>query len=196
MTRRLFFITHGDVVIDPNVPVPDWPLSQVGRRRHAIAARAHDLQGVTSVYCSDERKALDGAEILAQSIDVPVVVVRDLGETDRSATGYLPRPEFETVADQFFACPDVSVRGWETACAAQARIVQAVRAIVARNDTGAGDIAIVSHGGVGALLLAHVSGQPISRGFDQPGTGGGNRLTLSLTDLSVLEGWRPIEEDG
>ncbi|MFC0389117.1 histidine phosphatase family protein [Muricoccus vinaceus] len=36
-----------------------------------------------------------------------------------------------------------------------------------------GDIAIVSHGGVGALLLCHLKGVPISRAEDQPGAGGG-----------------------
>ena len=46
---------------------------------------------------------------------LPVEVRPDIHENDRSAPGYLPREEFEAVADTFFADLDASVRGWETA---------------------------------------------------------------------------------
>jgi hypothetical protein len=36
----VFFITHPDVVIDPSVPVSDWPLNERGRARmHALTAQ-------------------------------------------------------------------------------------------------------------------------------------------------------------
>ena len=35
----------------------------------------------------------------------------------------------------------------------------------------AGDLAIVSHGGVGTLLLCDLPGVPIDRRYDQPGQG-------------------------
>ena len=88
------------------------------------------LAHITSLYVSDEKKAVDGAEILAQHLNLPINVQADLGENDRSATGFLESEEFESVADQFFAKPDVSVRGWETARAAQTRIVKALTQIV------------------------------------------------------------------
>lgn len=31
--RLVYFITHPDVVIDPEIPVPRWPLSERGRER-------------------------------------------------------------------------------------------------------------------------------------------------------------------
>ena len=31
----ILFITHPEVVIDPKVPVPEWPLSEQGRTRPA-----------------------------------------------------------------------------------------------------------------------------------------------------------------
>ena len=48
-----------------------------------------------------------------------------IGENDRSATGFLPREEFWATADLFFAHPTESIRGWERAIDAQARIVAA-----------------------------------------------------------------------
>jgi hypothetical protein len=47
-------------------------------------------------------------------------------ENDRSATGFLPPDEFETVANRLFAEPLVSIRGWERAIDAQLRIVREV----------------------------------------------------------------------
>ena len=55
---RLFFLTHPEVVIDPAVPVPRWPLSQTGRRRAAWVAEHVAGEGVTAVWSSDEAKAL------------------------------------------------------------------------------------------------------------------------------------------
>jgi broad specificity phosphatase PhoE len=186
------FITHPEVVVDPAVPVPDWRLSGRGIARMRAFAGSAAVAGVGAISCSAERKARDAAAILAQGRGVAVTVVAALHENDRSATGFLAPADFEATADRFFAEPEVSVRGWERAVDAQARIVAAVQAIVAADRT-AGDLAIVAHGAVGALLLCHLAGQPIHRRFDQPGRGGGNLFAFRRDDLSLIHGWRPID---
>lgn len=191
MIRRVLFITHADVVIDPAVPVPEWPLSTEGQRRHTVFNHSAAITGLSAIYSSHERKAVDAATILSAATGLPVTRVRDLHENDRSATGYLPKAEFEATADAFFAHPTRSIRGWERAADAQARIVGCVRGIVAADHSG-GDIAIVAHGGVGALLLAHLSGADISRRFDQPGQGGGNWFAFDPDAWVVTQGWRDI----
>lgn len=192
MSRTIHFVTHPEVVIDPAVPIIDWPLSARGRERMAAACRQPWAAGLTALFSSAERKARDGAEILAAATGLPVRVMADLGENDRSATGYLPPAEFEATADRFFAEPQMSVRGWARAVDEQRRIVAAVDAAIAAA-VGQGDIAIVSHGGVGALLLAHLLGEPISRRFDQPGGGGGNLFAFDAGTRAVLHNWRPID---
>lgn len=188
------FITHPEVLIDPAVPVPDWPLSSVGRQRMRAALEQPWLRHVRSVFSSAERKARDAADILAGHLGLSAVIVADLGENDRSATGYLPKAEFEAVADRFFARPEESVRGWERAIDAQCRIAGAVERVIGTAAT-VGDIAIVSHGGVGALLLCHLKGVPISRAEDQPGDGGGNVFSFDAATRRLLSGWRRIEDD-
>jgi broad specificity phosphatase PhoE len=148
------------------------------------------LQQVKSVYCSDERKARDGAEIHAGRLGLVPRIVSSLGENDRSATGYLPPPEFEAMADAFFAYPDQQLRGWESARAAQARIVAAVRTL-AELDTLPGDILIVSHGAVGTLLRCACLGRPISRSEDQP-AGGGSYFVVQLPGWTTDPEWRAI----
>jgi broad specificity phosphatase PhoE len=186
------FITHPEVSIDAAVPVPDWPLSPVGSRRMQAAMRQPWLAAVRSVFCSAERKAMDAAAVVANHLGLRRIVVEALGENDRSATGYLPKGEFEALADAFFAQPDDSVRGWERARGAQRRIVDAVERAISMS-VADGDIAIVSHGGVGTLFLCHLKGVAISRSEDQPGEGGGNFFSFDAADRHLLSEWRPIE---
>ncbi len=156
--------------MDPAVPVPRWHLRPEGIARLRRFAASGVLQGVAAVWASTECKAIEAAGILAGAIGLGVRVREDLGENDRSATGFLPPAEFERMADAFFAEPHRSIRGWERAADAQARIVSAVRAVAADSE-GPGDILVVAHGAVGALLRGHLLGAPIFRALDQPRQG-------------------------
>ena len=188
-----YFITHPDVTIDPTVPVPDWSLSSEGVRRTVRLLDQAWVRTVRAVFSSAERKAVQAAKILADHLSLGPLVIAALGENDRSSTGFLPKAEFERVADEFFAHPDESVRGWERAIDAQRRIIRAVNCAIAMAPPDA-NIAIVSHGAVGALLLCHLMGVPISRIEDQPVGGGGNFYSFDMESRQLLSGWRRIDE--
>ena len=189
--QRVFYVTHPQVAIDPAIPVPQWGLSALGHQRMAVAASRDWARGLGLVASSTERKALDGAMVLAAASACPMLEREDLGENDRSATGFLPPPAFEATADLFFAHPETSIRGWERAIDAQRRIVAAVAAVLA-DAPATGDIAIVGHGGVGTLLLCHLKGLPIARSHDQI-PGGGSVFAFDRKTSRVLHGWRALE---
>lgn len=187
------FLTHPEVEIDPAVPVPDWGLSQRGfERMRALLSLAWTGE-LAAVWSSCEQKARDGAQLLAAASRLEPLELEGLGENDRSATGFLPQEEFQRTADEFFARPAESVRGWERALDAQARVVAAVDELLARSP--AGEVCIVAHGGVGALLLAQLSDVPISRALDQPGGGGGCLFRFEREGRALVEGWRTIEAE-
>lgn len=188
---KVFFITHPNVVIDKNVPVPNWPLSEKGVERMQKLLSKGWVKSISSIYCSSEQKAIDGAKILADHLKLPYKIVPDLGENDRSSTGYLPKDQFEEMANEFFSKPNLSIRGWESAKDAQGRIFRAIIGIL-ENDQDTGNIAIVSHGGVGALLLCKLAKFKISRKHDQPGEGGGNVFVFDK-NLQVLDDWSSID---
>lgn len=164
------YLTHPEVQIDPAVPVPDWALSQIGRDRAAHAGKLHWAAKIRRVISSEERKAIETAEIFAEPFELPVETDAVFHENDRSATGFLPPPEFEETADQFFANPEQSIRGWERAVDAQTRIVRAVNTVVL-NTPDSDPILFSGHGGVGTLLKCHLMGVPISHKHDQSGGG-------------------------
>jgi len=188
--RRLIFLTHAEVAQDPQVPVPDWPLSPQGQARHDAFASSGVADAVTTLCSSYERKARDGAAPVAARLGLTPRAIRALGENDRSATGYLPPAEFERMADAFFAQPDTAVRGWERARAAQARVVAALETLSDLDDS-AGDILVVAHGGVGALFRCHLKGREITREEDQP-TGGGNWFETRTGSWPAPGPWRRI----
>lgn len=186
------YITHPQVRIDVDVPVPRWGLSDAGRARAEAAARQPWACGIGRIVSSDETKAVEMAAVLAAAAGIAVEIVEGAHENDRSATGFLPPPEFERAADWFFAHPEGSFHGWERAVDAQARIVSAVRSVLRDHDPAV-PIAFVGHGGVGTLLRCHLAGLPIARIHDQPPNGGGNIHAFRLADMKPLSGWVPIE---
>lgn len=188
----ILFLTHPEVVIDPAVPVPRWPLSEKGRRRAGLFVdEALAGRNVTAVWSSDEQKALDGGAIIAARLGTPHRVDPELGENDRSSTGYVAPPEFWEIVAEFFAKPDVSVRGWAKARDEQARIVRAVTRL-AREEATSGDIVVVSHGGVGQLLTAHLQRVEIGREDKPQHPGGGCWLEIDRGSLEIQGGWRSV----
>jgi len=189
----LIFLTHPEVEIDPLVPVPRWPLNATGRARMGHFADALSGTRLASIHASAEQKAIDGAAIVAERFGLAWRTHEDLGENDRSATGYIAPPEFWEVVREFFARPHESVRGWERAIDAQARIVKAVRRIAAE-EYGPGDTLVVSHGGVGSLLMAHLQRVEIGRESRPSHPGGGCFLVIDRESFSLRQDWRSIEE--
>lgn len=185
------YLSHPQVKIDPAVPVPDWGLSDIGRERALALGVAPGLARTRLIVSSAERKAIETAECVAKQLGLSVEIREAMHENDRSATGFLPPPEFEKVADEFFANPELSVRGWERAVDAQSRILRETEAVLSAAVDG--DILLVGHGGVGTLLLCAVSGWSIRRLHDQP-AGGGNLFAFDVTTRIVQHGWQSIEE--
>jgi len=188
----LFYQPPPNAVIDPQFPVPDWPLSDQGRSQMRLGLKQPWVPDLSAIYCSTEQKAIDSAEILANATALPFTQIHDLGENDRSPTGFLPPAEFEHVADPFFAPPAQSVRGWETANDAQSRIVKAISAIVESDETH-GSVAIVSHRAVGTLLSCYLAQKSISRDSDQPPNGGGNYYAFTMNPRQSFSWWQPID---
>lgn len=190
------YVTHPQVVQDPNVPVPRWGLSDLGKARAERFANHTLLRGVARIVSSRETKALELAASLAALCKAPVESGDNFGENDRSSTGFVPRDRFEQLADAFFEHPDQSVEGWETSRAAQRRIVGAVEEALARHDLSR-PIVFTGHGAVGTLLKCHLGNRTIARSEDQrvkADPGGGNVFVFRLRDRALLTDWMAMED--
>jgi broad specificity phosphatase PhoE len=183
------YLTHPQVDIEPARPVPLWRLSALGRSR-VEAMRANSwLESLGRVVSSAETKAVETAAILAAHLGIPVEVEEDMGENDRSSTGFIEPAEFDAAADCFFAEPERSLRGWERAMDAADRIEAAANRVL---KDAAKPVLMVGHGGVGTLLKCRIAGQPIARDRDQP-PGGGNLFAFGIASRKLLCDWTPME---
>ncbi|MET0172230.1 MAG: histidine phosphatase family protein [Agrobacterium vaccinii] len=186
------YITHPQVRIEADVPVPNWSLSDIGAQRVRRAAALRWAKALRRIVSSSEKKAVETARIFASAGGVEVETAANMHENDRSATGFLPPDRFERAADWFFANPEASYKGWETAADAQMRIVGAVEAVLASHDP-AEPIAFIGHGAVGTLLKSHLARDVITRRGDQP-KGGGNIFCFALADRSLTCDWTAMEQ--
>lgn len=185
------YLTHPQVTLDPSTPVPSWSLSELGRTRAEALAKSGKLSRTLLLVSSAERKAIQTANIIAAKLSLDVKVRSAMHENDRSSTGFLPPHEFEQIADQFFAKPLISVRGWERAIDAQHRIVREVEYVL--NHHSSGDVTLIGHGAVGTLLFCHYARVAIDRSYDQP-AGGGHCFSFAKDDRRILHHWRRFED--
>ena len=193
---RALYVTHPQVEMDANVPVPLWGLSAEGQRRAVAFAGAGVVPDGALIFSSRERKALELAEILAEAAGTLVLSDHLMGENDRSATGFLPPALFETTADRFFAEPETSVDGWERAVDAQRRIVRTVTTALASVPEHVPAV-FCGHGAVGTLLKCHVGRRAISRSEDQSRhghRGGGNGFVFDLARMELCCEWMAMED--
>lgn len=193
----LRYVSHAQVVQDPAVPVPRWGLSPEGRRRVEVLADQPWLATVGRILSSDETKAVETATILADRLGLTVDIRPATGETDRSATGWVPHQRHEELAARYFAEPEVSADGWERAADSQRRVVEALADVIREPseppaDPTRPDVVVVGHGGVGTLLWCHLSGAAIDRRHDQPGQG--HHWAWDRASRTMLHPWRPIDE--
>ncbi len=190
MRLRHLYLSHPQVTIDPDTDVTKWSLNDEGARRIAALATSGAMEHCDVIVSSAETKAIETAAPLARHIGCPHVIRAQMHENDRSATGFLAAQDFEATADQFFANPNASTRGWETASAAQTRIVGEVQACLTLYPDSR--ILFVGHGAVGTLLYCYLAGLAISRAHDQMPGGG---CYFEFDDLKTPPGavWQPLE---
>jgi broad specificity phosphatase PhoE len=153
--RKLILIKHASPLVVPGTPPQNWKLSDKGRESCGPLANAVRAHAPTIIVASDEPKAKETAELVANALGVPVETAPGLHEHDRTNVPHMRSGEFISHMEVFFRKPTERVLGRESAVAALDRFEQAVNDVVAKH--AGGNVAIVSHGTVIALLAAEHS---------------------------------------
>ncbi len=154
---RLVLIRHAAVEIAPEVPANRWFLSAAGQRAASALGESEALRSVTTFATSPEPKATATASAIANGR--PIVEIAALAELDRPAAGWLSsQAAYMALVTEILHQPRRSIRGSEPAAQAQNRIVQAVDELQAR--LAGKDLAVVSHGIVLSLYMAHIRRLP------------------------------------
>ena len=153
---QLILIKHSVPEINPDVPPNQWPLSDLGRLRSEKLAEKLRAYRPDLIISSLEPKAVETGRIIAAILGTPFETAQDLHEHDRSSnSSYTTQARFERQVAQFFKNPDKLIFGRETANEAYFRYKTALASLI---DNFSGDtLAVVSHGTVMALFIAHAN---------------------------------------
>jgi broad specificity phosphatase PhoE len=156
MVRRLILVKHAMPIIDPALSAANWALSPEGRVQSLRLAERLRTYCPEAVVSSQEPKARETAEILAQHLDLSLSVVHDLHEHDRRGVPLLGKLEFQMAVSEFFANPRTLVFGRETADEAYARFRVALSAAASKSQSQT--LVIVAHGTVISLFVSRETG--------------------------------------
>lgn len=149
---KLLLVRHSEPEIHPELPPSEWPLSEEGRRRCAWLAEEMRLNLVSRVFCSEELKARQTAELIAPLLETEAAAWPGLQENDRTGFGFTTPEALKKRLAMFFTRPTRVVLGQETAEQAQARFTAALNGLL--EEAPGETVAVVAHGAVISLMAA------------------------------------------
>lgn len=138
----------------PGLPQDQWELTAEGRARCRPLAEQLRPYQVQYILTSHELKAQQTAALTAAELDISWEVRAGFEEQGGNPP-YLDQEAFSAAVQALFTQPQVMVFGSETGQQAQARFTAATNRLLAKFPTG--NVAVVTHGRVLTLFLAHHS---------------------------------------
>jgi len=154
--QTLILVRHSESKLDSSLPPHKWGLTESGRQRCVSLANKLRSHKPGIVFTSDEPKALQTGEIVADSLGLSCHTAAGLHEHRREAGKIVDRETFLAQVEDLFARPDKVAFGLESANQALTRFAEAVQAVM--DSCSDRSVAIVSHGTVMSLYYGAVTG--------------------------------------
>lgn len=158
-------------------------LREIHRASHADSGSGTKDERLQAVYCSDLRRAVKSAEIVAESYALNVVVIPQLRERSFGIWEGMTFTEIkETYPSEFESWAgdplQYSPPGGESTLEVKERVCRALDMILRNHPEE--NIAIVAHGGVNRIILCHLLGIPLENIF---------RIEQEYGAVNVIEFW-------
>ncbi len=147
----LILVRHAKPVIEPDKPAPLWQLSQDGRTRSQQLAHQLTPYQPHIVTTSQEPKAAETGQIIADTLGLACQTAENLHEHQRTGE-FFTQEIFEQKIRDFFEQPSQLVFGLETAEQALMRFETAINKTIAQHRDK--NIIIATHGTVITLFIA------------------------------------------
>jgi probable phosphoglycerate mutase len=157
---ELLLIRHAlPIRIEGATGPADPPLAELGRRQADALAEWLADEPLDAIYTSPLRRALETAAPLASRHGLVAIVEDDLAEFDREADSYVPIEELKAEDDPRWhqmVAGEWTSDGTVDPVAFAAGVIAGVERIIAAHSGQT--VAIVAHGGVVNVYLAHILG--------------------------------------
>ncbi len=153
--RKLIIIRHSQSKVDQNVPPYQWGLTEEGRARCVPLAAKLAVHNPGIIITSDEPKAQETGEIVAQELSLPILTVANIHEHRREGGDTMNLEKFLGKIRDLFENPERCVFGLESAQQSLERFSGAVQSIMA--DYQDQNVGIVTHGTVMSLYYGFLT---------------------------------------
>lgn len=170
--KIIYLLRHGSILSDSReehryIGHLDLPLSKAGIFQAEKLRDVFAKYNCSTVYCSDLRRSVETAAIIAKKISAKPIIKKNLREINM---GIWEGKTFKEIAlsypDEFAArglnIAEYRIPGGETFLEAQKRIVAEFSAVLSAE---AGNLIIVGHAGINRLLLCKLLNVPIANMF-------------------------------
>lgn len=155
---HLILIRHSQTKQQANINSHSWQLTDEGRKRCQLLAEELRPYTIDRVIASEEPKAALTGQLVADVLAVPCETVPNLHETKRETVGYFEsESDFKAAVQSAMLEPDKLLFGEETFTDARERFSRQIETLLAQYPDKT--LAVVSHGTVLSLYLAHLSAQ-------------------------------------
>jgi len=150
---NIILVKHSLPEINPQIPPSRWPLSEEGEVRCSLLADQLAFHQPDAIFSSQELKAIQTAELIAERLSRSNKALPSLHEHERENTPFFKsQAEFLAAVNEFFEKPGELVYGEESATQAQERFSLAVHQLL--SEQPAQNPVIVAHGTVITLFVA------------------------------------------
>lgn len=153
------FLRHFETRVDPDTPVSKWVLSDAGHDAMSKYVEETSFDRFNHVLTSPEPKAEVAGRKIAEKSGLPLMVVDDLAEVDRSGEGFIDAEEqYEEMVIQYLQNDRVPF-DWED----RIKVEQRWRSFIQWAQAVEGPILAVTHGMFLASVIPRLRGNdPVS----------------------------------
>lgn len=157
MNNTLIFIRHAKTLVDKNISIEDWVLTDEGKKQAQELTESSTLDNADVLISSQEKKSYLTIAPLAKKLGKDIIELQELGEIKRPGSEKITKEEYDEMKVKIFKDLDFTAHGWETANHALRRFKRAVDKIDKKYEEKT--IIICAHGTVMTLYFAFLQNQ-------------------------------------
>lgn len=144
---NLILIRHSKSLVNPNIPIPTWGLSEEGVELAKKLNRIPQIQTLDMVYSSLQPKALETAILATKNTGIPIKTDDRLTESTSFTNKFVTPEELEQNTKKYYSDKHLSFNNGETSDEALKRFMAAISDIT-KEETDKKNVGIVSHGNI------------------------------------------------
>jgi broad specificity phosphatase PhoE len=171
---KLYFFRHSQTIFEPEVPTPNWVLSEEGIEKAKLLSGDSKIMNIEIFYSSLQNKALETTVILAKPNRTPIKTHSGLAELTSITNAFIPCYD-ETVRD-LYAGKIKTINHGESLKEGRDRFHNTIEDIV-HSEVGNDSIGIVTHGSILSLFASEYSGVAAYELHQQ----------ISMPDMAILD---------